>query len=133
MMDPDTDPTGDAAHVRAAALALADAIVAGDADRIGGLLEPHWRLIDADGVTSRERLLHLVRTGELTHSEMRPLGDLEVRVLGDVAIVFGRVVNTAHVGGRVYPADEWTTDIFQRGHSGWRCVHSHVTPVGAQR
>ncbi len=122
--------SGDARErVVEASRALADAIVANDADRIAQWLAEEWRLIDEDGETSRMRFLEVVRSGELRHSEMRSVGEIEVRVYGNVAIVFARVVNTAHVGSRTFDADEWTTDVFALRDDRWRCVHSHVTSV----
>ncbi len=118
----------DAALVRAS-LDLADAIVSNNPDRIRELLAPEWRLIDADGVTTRERLLAVVASGELAHSAMHPVGELDARAYGDVGIVFGRVANTAHVGDDTFEADEWTTDVFARRRDAWICVHSHVTTV----
>lgn len=116
-------------RVAVASRALSDAIVANDADGIAEWLGDEWRLIDEDGETTRARFLEVVRSGELTHSEMRPIGDVEVRVYGDTAIVFARVVNTAHVGSRTFHADEWTTDVFVLADGRWRCVHSHATSV----
>jgi ketosteroid isomerase-like protein len=108
---------------------FAEAIVSNDADRIASFLDPEWRLIDADGITTRKRFLDLVRSGVLTHSVMQPIGALDIRVNGDVGLVVARVLNTAHYNGAVFDADEWTTDVFVRRHERWLCVHSHVTPA----
>ncbi|MCP2636465.1 nuclear transport factor 2 family protein [Microbacterium sp. HD4P20] len=114
-----------------ASAALAEAIVSNDADRIGALLGEEWRLIDADGPTTRARFLEVVRSGELTHSMMRPSADIEVRVYGRTAVVLARVVNTAHFGGRTFEADEWTTDVFALRDARWVCVHTHITAARA--
>lgn len=119
------------AELVAASIGLADAIVSNDADRIAACIGAEWRLVDEDGVTDRDRFLDAVRSGGLTHSIMRPVGELEVRVYGDVGLVFGRVVNTAHVGGQAFHADEWTTDVFVLRARRWVCVHSHVAAVRA--
>jgi len=118
-----------AGELRATAARFAEAIVSNDATQIASYLSPEWRLIDADGVTTRERFLDVVRSGRLTHSRMQAIGDIDVRLHGSVGVVLARVVNTAHFGGEVYEADEWTTDIFVRDGEGWQCVHSHVTPA----
>ena len=119
----------DEIEVAEAAARFADAIVSNDADRIAACVGDEWRLVGEDGVTDRARFLDVVRSGALTHSMMRPVGDVDVRVHGGVGIVFARVVNTAHFGGRSFEADEWTTDVFVRRHGRWVCVHSHVTAV----
>jgi hypothetical protein len=108
---------------------FAEAIVSNDPERIAFFIGTEWRLIDADGVTTRERFLHIVRSGELTHSMMRPVGNVDIRLYGNVGIVLARVVNTAHFDGATFNADEWTTDVFARRDERWVCVHSHVTPA----
>ena len=114
-----------------ASIRLADAIVSNDADLIAGCLGEEWQLIDADGATERARFLEVVRSGALTHSRMRAVGELDVRRYGETGIVLGRVVNTAHFDGRTFHADEWTTDVFVRRDASWLCVHTHVTAVRA--
>ena len=108
---------------------FAAAIVSNDPDRIAGFMDSEWRMIDADGVTTRQRFLDVVRSGALTHSIMQTIGDVDIRVYGDVGLVVARVLNTAHLGGRAFDADEWTTDVFVRREQRWLCVHTHVTPV----
>jgi len=125
--------TSDDASIELAETAarFAAAIVSNDADRIAAFLDPEWRLVDADGITTRQRFLDVVRSGALTHSMMQAIGPLDVRLHGDVGLVCARVVNTAHYGGVDFDADEWTTDVFVRRDDRWLCVHSHVTGVAA--
>jgi ketosteroid isomerase-like protein len=113
--------------LREVARQLSEAILSNDVDRIAAHLSPQWRLVDADGITMRQRFLDVVADGSLTHSRMRATGDLDVRVYGTVGVVLARVRNTAQFKGRTYDADEWTTDIFVRDGRIWVCVHSHVT------
>jgi ketosteroid isomerase-like protein len=124
-----TTHDGGSIELAETAAQFTDAIVSNDADRIASFLDPEWRLIDADGITTRQRFLDLVRSGRLTHSMMQPIGGLDIRVHGDVGLVLARVLNTAHYGGTVFDADEWTTDVFVRRHERWLCLHSHVTPA----
>jgi ketosteroid isomerase-like protein len=123
----DASPSDVRQQVMAASAALAVAIVSNDADRIAGCLGDEWRLVDQDGVTTRAHFLDVVRSGALTHSMMRAVGDVDVRAYDDVAVVLARVVNTAHFGGNTFQADEWTTDVFARRDGRWVCVHSHVS------
>ncbi|NLP82754.1 nuclear transport factor 2 family protein [Microbacterium sp. CFH 90308] len=125
-------PRGEA-EVRATAVALSDAIVSNDPARIGAYLAEKWRLVDADGITTRQDFLEVVASGRLTHSEMRASGEIDVQVYGSTAVVLARVVNTARFDGEVFEADEWTTDVFVRDDAGWRCVHSHVTAADDAR
>lgn len=105
------------------------AIVANDAERIGAFMADEWSLVSCSGPTSREQFLSVVRSGELTHSAMERVGDPDVRIHGDAAVVTVRVTNTAHFGGRRFDADEWTTDTFVRRGGRWLCVLSHITAV----
>jgi ketosteroid isomerase-like protein len=122
-------PSAQREHLAAASAALADAIVSNDPDRIASCLGDEWMLVDADGPTTRAQFLQVVRSGALTHSMMRAQGPLDIRLYGEVAIVFARVVNTARFDGRIFGADEWTTDVFARRGGRWLCILSHVTAV----
>lgn len=106
---------------------FAAAIVANDASRIAGFVADDWVMIDASGISTGERFLGLVESGELNHSAMNPVGPLRVRVYGDTAVVTGRVTNIAYHRGRRFDADEWTTDVFVRQGGRWSCVLTHLT------
>lgn len=116
-----------ASEVLAAAVALSKAIVSNDPARIAAHLGEQWRLIDSDGITTRQKLLDVVASGRLTHSRMHASGEISVQIYGSTAVVVARVLNTAHFDGEEFEADEWTTDVFVRDGAEWRCVHSHVT------
>ncbi|MGK3950966.1 nuclear transport factor 2 family protein [Microbacterium sp. I2] len=111
----------------ATAVALSEAIVSNDPARIAAHLGEQWRLVDSDGITTRQRLLDVVASGRLTHSRMHASGEISVQIYGSTAVVVARVLNTAHFDGEEFEADEWTTDVFVRDGAEWRCVHSHVT------
>lgn len=119
--------------MRATAVALSEAIVSNDPERIGVYLAEQWRLIDADGVTTRQKFLDVIASGRLSHSRMHASGEIDVQLYGSTAVVLARVLNTAHFEGEVFEADEWTTDVFVRDNAGWRCVHSHVTAADDAR
>jgi len=61
----------------------AAAIVANDADRIDAYAEEDWTLVGTGGAMPRRRFLDLVRSGRLTHEEMR-FEVLDVWDRGDV-------------------------------------------------
>lgn len=106
------------------------AIVANDAHSIARFTAEDWVLVDRTGLGTRAEFLSLVESGELTHSAVQSVeGSERVRIYEDTAVVTARVTNTAHYRGQVFPADEWTTDVYRRTESGWRCVLSQVTPV----
>lgn len=109
--------------------AWADAIVANDAQRIAAFTADEWVIVSESGVSSTDRFLSLVASGELTHSAMDRVGEPRVRIHGAMATVTARVTNTAHFGGERFEADEWTTDVFERREGRWVCVLSHITPA----
>ena len=107
----------------------AAAMVANDADRIGSLMRDEWVMVSERGISTKERFLEFVRSGQLTHSRFEMIGDAQIKIYGDTAVVTGRIVNTAHFGGQQFDADEWTSDVFVKREGQWLCVHSHITPA----
>ena len=107
----------------------AAAMVANDADRIGSFMADEWVMVSERGISTKERFLEFVRSGQLTHSRFEMIGDAQIKIYGDTAVVTGRIVNTAHFGGQQFDADEWTSDVFVKREGQWLCVHSHITPA----
>jgi uncharacterized protein (TIGR02246 family) len=107
----------------------ARAIVSNDAARIADFMADDWVMVSESGVTTREQLLSVVESGELTHSAMDRVGDARVRAYGDTALLTARITNTAHYEGRRFDADEWVTDVFVRRGDRWLCVLSQITAV----
>jgi uncharacterized protein (TIGR02246 family) len=126
-----TPPKGAEGAVGAQLVAIgqdwAAAIVSNDAARIASFMAEEWVLVSASGVSSKEHFLAVVESGELTHSAMKLVGEARIRTYGDVAVLTGRVTNTAHHLGRRFDADEWTTDVFVKRDGRWLCVLSHIT------
>lgn len=107
----------------------AAAMVANDADRIGGFMADEWVMVSERGISTKEHFLAFVRGGQLTHSKFQMIGDARIKIYGDAAVLTARIVNTAHFGGQTFEADEWTTDVFINRDGQWLCVHSHITPA----
>jgi uncharacterized protein (TIGR02246 family) len=132
-MSGDGSPFDGGDAVRAELVALeggwARAVVSNDAGRIAEFMADDWVIVSGSGVTSAERFLAVIRSGELTHSAMVPAGPSRVRVYGDTAVVTARVISTAYYQGRRLDADEWTTDVFVRRDGRWRCTLTHITSV----
>lgn len=105
----------------------AEALVSNDADRIAGFMADEWVIVSDSGVTTRERFLALIASGDLTHSAMASVSRPRIRRYGDTAVVTGRVTNTAHYRDRRFDADEWTTDVFVRHDGRWSCVLTQIT------
>lgn len=116
-------------HLNELGAKWAEAMVANDADRIGGFMADEWVIVSERGVSGKEHFLSFVRSGQLTHSRFEMIGDARIKIYGDTAVLTGRVVNTAQFGGQEFEADEWTTDVFIKRGGQWLCVLSHITPA----
>lgn len=86
-----------------------------------------WVIVSDEGVSSREKFLSLVASGDLTHSAMDLVDGPRIRVYGDTATFTARITNTAHYRGHRFDDDEWTTDVFVRREGRWLCVLSQIT------
>jgi ketosteroid isomerase-like protein len=115
-------------ELEALSAAWEQAIVANDAEAIGGFMAADWVIVSETGITKKDDFLAVVASGDLTHETFK--GEvMSVRQYGDTAIVTGRVGNNGAYKGRAFSADEWTTDVFVKSGGEWRCVYSHITTV----
>jgi uncharacterized protein (TIGR02246 family) len=105
------------------------AMIANDVAAIAACVADDWVLVTPEaGPVSRERILHVIGCGELTHETMTK-DPVRVQLLGDVAIVTARGRNTGTWRGQPMAADEWVTDVYRRIDGDWRCVLTHLTPA----
>jgi ketosteroid isomerase-like protein len=106
----------------------AAAIIANDATRIDGFVDPDWVLVGPEGgPVEREAFLAAVRSGHLTHADMT-FEVLTARTYGTTAVVLAHGVNHGHWRGDPFTADEWVTEMFVRRGDRWRCTFSALTP-----
>ena len=135
MPDP-PHPNGPIEDVRRELERFADdwaaAIVSNDADAIGAYMAEDWVMVSETGISTRDDFLAAVRSGTLTHSAMDRVGPLQIRRVGEVAVLTARVTNTAHVGDQQFDADEWTTDLVIGVGCHWVCLHSQITPAARE-
>ena len=106
-----------------------EAMVSNDTARIGECMAEEWALVTPEaGIVPRERLMHAIASGLLSHDTMTK--DVRrVEVYGDVAVVTGRGTNTGRFCGEPISADEWVTDVYRRVEGRWVCVLTHLTPA----
>jgi ketosteroid isomerase-like protein len=106
-----------------------EAMVSNDTARIGECIAEEWALVTPEtGIVPRERLMHAIASGLLSHDTMTK--DVRrVEVYGDVAVVTGRGTNTGRFRGEPISADEWVTDVYRRVDGQWVCVLTHLTPA----
>lgn len=108
------------------------AVVSNDVAAISSCISEDWTLVTPEaGPVARERFLHVVAQGILSHDSMTK-DVLRVRVYGDVAVVTGRGRNTGIFQGAPISADEWVTDVYVKRGNGWICTLTHLTPVAAR-
>ena len=109
---------------------LAAAWKAGDCDGWGARLAPEWSVIHitADIITKSDAL-KMCREARPPIEEMR-VDQLNVRPLGDTAVVTGR---TAVTTGGASPATIALrfTDVFERRSGKWLAVASQATRIGS--
>jgi len=107
------------------------AMISNDVSRIAACIADDWVLVTPEmGVVSRERILHVIASGDLSHDTMTK--DVSrVKVYGDIAVVTGRGRNTGCFKGQRISAEEWITDVYRRVDGRWLCVLTHLTPVAS--
>lgn len=107
------------------------AIVASDADAIGGFMSDGWIMVSERGVSTKEQFLAFVRSGQLTHSSMEMAEVGNISLYGDTAVLASRVTSTANFGGQTFDQNEWTSDVFVKENGEWKCVITHITPAAS--
>jgi ketosteroid isomerase-like protein len=114
------------ATLEAVSASWEQAMISNDAEAIGRFMADDWIIVSEHGVTTKEKFLAVVASGDLTHETFK--GEIIlVRQYGEAAVLTGRVRNNGHYKGQPFSADEYTTDVFVKRHGQWLCVHSHIT------
>ena len=126
---PDSTPAALATELAQVEEAFNVAMISNDVSRIAACIADDWVLVTPEvGVVSRERILGVIASGDLSHDSMTK--DVRrVKVYGDIAVVTGRGRNTGCFKGQPIAADEWITDVYRRVDGRWLCVLTHLTPV----
>jgi hypothetical protein len=107
--------------------------VSNDAGRIAEFMADDWVLVSDSGVTSAERFLAVIRSGELTYSGIVSVGVSRVRVYGDTAVVTAPGDQHRLLPGPRFDADEWTADVFVRRDGRWLCTLTHIAAATPPR
>jgi ketosteroid isomerase-like protein len=108
------------------------AMIRNNPEAIGRFMSDDWTIIGPDGrVSDKAGFLELVRSGVLTHDLMQ-IGDLQVRIYGDAAVVTGRGVSGGTYHGQAFRAMERVFDVWVRQDGRWRCVLTHLSRIADQ-
>ena len=123
---PENNNSNEIQPLEAVSAAWEQAMISNNAEAIGRFMSDDWVIVSEYGVTTKEKFLAVVASGDLTHETFK--GEIiSVRQYGEAAVLTGRVRNNGHYKGQPFSADEWTTDVFIKRNGQWLCVHSHIT------
>jgi ketosteroid isomerase-like protein len=102
----------------------ADAEKAGDGEKIGRIVADDWTGVDNDGrKLTKEQLIAHIQSGKgKTESiELRPM---DVKVLGDAAVVQGSDIEKGTANGEHTSVEIIWMDVFANRDGKWVCVRS---------
>lgn len=106
------------------------AIEANDVNEMGLYMDDSWVIVGSDGISSKEKFLDLVRSGDLQHNKM-DFEDLRVEIYDNTAIITSKGTSAGTYKGMPFSSYEWTTSVFVRRENSWLCVLTMVTAAGS--
>ena len=117
------------ARLRAQADAWDQAIVAKDRAGVEANMAPEFRQVSAGGaVVGRQAFIDDILSPDLTIDPYR-VEELDVRVLGDTALLTGRIRMTGRSEGQPFKSHFRYVDVYLRRHGRWQVVSVQVTPM----
>ncbi|MBV9062145.1 MAG: nuclear transport factor 2 family protein [Alphaproteobacteria bacterium] len=104
--------------------AWAEAMKAGDGEQIGRILGDDWIEVTSDGRRlTKEQVIAGVKSGRVTVESIE-FGPLDVKVLGDVAVVQGSHVERSMSNGERSNGEVVWMDVFANRNGKWVVVRS---------
>jgi len=126
------DEAADKAQVRQLENDCAAVLVKGDYEALADLLGKDWVMVDASGqVVQAADIYKDLKSGDLKFAAYE-MGEMDIRVVGDTAVVIGRAHSRGMWHGEFFNETEVFTDTFVRVDGKWRCLVSHGTEVEAE-
>ena len=108
---------------------LVKAWIDGDRKTVDSILASDWSVIDLTGrVLTRTQVMQELGSGD-RRIESGSVDDLNVRMLGDIAVVTGRSFLTGTYQGKRASVVQRFTDVFARRDGRWQAVASQGTQV----
>jgi hypothetical protein len=99
----------------------------GDRGKIGQILADDWTGVNTEGSKlTKEQLIARLNTGRVTTNSVE-LGPMEVKVLGDVAVVQGSVFEKSATNGTFSSGEMVWMDVFMKRDGKWVAVRSQST------
>jgi len=102
--------------------------VAGDAGALGKILADDWVGLGPAGAMTKAQVLADVKSGDNKITSIT-LGDVKVRVFGDVAVVTGNDDEKSSYKGKDTSGHYLWTDVFVKRKGKWQAVASQSTLV----
>jgi ketosteroid isomerase-like protein len=102
----------------------ADAEKDGDSEKIRQIVADDWTGVENDGrkVTKEQLIAHIKSHND--KAESIELGPMDVKVLGDAAVVQGSDIETATTNGKHTSVEMVWMDVFANRDGKWVCVRS---------
>ena len=109
--------------------AFAEAMVDGDGAWFKKTLTEDFKIVLPDGqVWGREKYINAWTTGAIDCTKCDNL-ELDVRIIGDLAIVIGQGDVAGTSDGEAFAHTEEWTDVYIKKDGAWKCVSVHVCKV----
>ena len=123
------DEAADKTELREIEKRSAASLLSGDFQALGSIFSEEWMLVGPDGqVVSREKIFAQLSSGDLKFTSYE-LGEMEIRVFGDTAVVVGHGNPHGEYKGEKFEEKEVFSDTFIRVGGKWRCVLSHSSEI----
>jgi ketosteroid isomerase-like protein len=107
-----------------------EASKANDMDKLGAILADDWTGIGPDGKTlSKQAYLDMYKSGK-SKTETIEIGSMEVKVLGNVAVVQGTDTEKSSFDGKDSSGKYAWMDVFAKRDGKWVAVRSQTAHVG---
>jgi uncharacterized protein (TIGR02246 family) len=119
------DEAADKEQVRALEKSCVATLLKGDPKSLADIFSEDWILVDGAGQThKRDEIFKTLSSGELKFFAY-DLGDMDIRIIGDTAVVIGHGHPRGQIHGEMFEENEVFTDTFAHIDGKWRCILSH--------
>lgn len=102
----------------------------GDRAEVSRIVADDWTGFDSDGgKLTKEQLLERLKSAKSKTASVQ-FGPMDVKVLGDVAVVQGSEIETGATNGQYASGQEIWMDVFANRNGKWVAVRSQTTRAG---
>lgn len=108
------------------------AIEENDTDLMGRYMADDWVIFSGNGnVTTKERFLQMVKTGDLFHTQM-DFEILNVKIYDNTAIIRQRGTSSGKWKGQTFSNYEIASSVFIKQNDRWMAVQTMIAPATKQ-